>query len=85
MDPDTATLQDTPATATLQDTPVTATPQDTADAVCANLEYLPKSKNDNEEESQTAVSKKKDPIQKTNPEKHATEKETGDKNQPEGN
>ena len=74
-----------PAAVTLQDTPATVTLQDTPEAVCANPEYLPKSKNDNEEESQTAASKKKDPIQKTNPEKYATEKETGDKKQPEGN
>jgi hypothetical protein len=82
VDPADVTLQDI----TIQDThPVETsqdiTLQDTPEAVCANPEYLP----DNEEESQTAASKKKDPIQKTNPEKYATEKETGDKKQPEGN
>jgi len=76
VDPVAASLQDTPAAASLQDTPVAASLQDTPEAFCADLHHLP----DNEEEAQTAISKKKDPIQKMNPEKDATEKEL-----PEGN
>ena len=66
--PAAASVQDTPAAASVQDTSATASVQDTSATASVQDEII----------ATTTASKKKEPIEKMNPEKDIIEKKTGD-------